>query len=63
MEVVLIMERKRHIETIRMVKKFIREKDYEGLKVFIDKREKELKEYEEDSKSSDYIENLVNDLT
>lgn len=60
---VLIMERKRHIETIRMVKKFIREKDYEGLKVFIDKREKELKEYEEDSKSSDYIENLVNDLT
>lgn len=57
------MERKRHIETIRMVKKFIREKDYEGLKVFIDKREKELKEYEEDSKSSDYIENLVNDLT
>lgn len=62
MEVVLVMERKKHIETIKRVKKFIKEKDYEGLKVFIDNREKEIKESEEKSKSSDYIEALVEEL-
>ena len=45
MEVVLVMERKRHIETIKRVKKFIKEK-----------------ESEEKSKSSDYIETLVEEL-
>lgn len=59
---VLVMERKKHIETIKRVKKFIKEKDYEGLKVFIDNREKEIKESEEKSKSSDYIEALVEEL-
>lgn len=59
---VLVMERKKHIETIKRVKKFIKEKDYEGLKVFIDNREKEIKESEEKSKSSDYIESLVEEL-
>lgn len=59
---VFVMERKRHIETIKRVKKFIKEKDYEGLKVFIDNREKEIKENEEKSKSSDYIESLVKEL-
>lgn len=62
MEVVFVMERKKHIETIKRVKKFIKEKDYEGLKVFIDNREKEIKESEEKSKSSDYIESLVEEL-
>lgn len=62
MEVVLVMERKKHIETIKRVKKFIKEKDYEGLKVFIDNREKEIKESEEKIKSSDYIEFLVEEL-
>lgn len=57
------MERKMHIETIYKVKKFIKEKDYEGLKLYIEKREIELRERAEENKSSDYIDKLVNELT
>ncbi len=56
------MERELHIETIKKVKKFILEKDYEGLKKYIEIREKEILS-QEDNKSSDYIENLVNNLS
>ena len=56
------MERKDHINTIRMVKKFIYEKDYEGLKTYIEKREKEIDEYQDENKSSDYIDALTNQL-
>ena len=62
-EVNLNMERKMHMETINKVKKFINEKDYEGLKLYIEKREIELRECAEENKSSDYIDSLVNDLT
>ena len=56
------MERKDHINTIRMVKKFILEKDYEGLKTYIEKREREIDEYQKENKSSDYIDVLTNQL-
>lgn len=52
-----------HIETINQVKKFINEKDYEGLRIYIEKRDKEIRGYQEEDKSSDYIESLVNNLT
>lgn len=57
------MEFEKHIETIKCVKKFIFQKDYEGLKVYIERREKEIKETAEENKSSDYIEELLKDLT
>lgn len=59
---IFVMETEMHIQTIKQVKKFINQKDYEGLKVYIEKREIEIKESTEENKSSDYIENLVTDL-
>lgn len=56
------MEREKHIMTINTVKKFISTKDYEGLKVYIEKREKEIKESVDEDKSSNYMEDLVKDL-
>lgn len=56
------MEREKHIMTINTVKKFILTKDYEGLKVYIEKREKEIKESVDEDKSSNYMEDLVKDL-
>ena len=56
------MKREIHIENIKKIKKFISEKDYEGLKKYIEIREKEILGQEE-NKSSDYIEKLVNELT
>lgn len=55
------MEREMHMETINQVKKFIDEKDFEGLRIYIQIRENEIIKYKED-KASDYIESLVNDL-
>lgn len=52
-----------HMETIYKVKKFIKEKDYEGLKLYIEKREIELRECAEENKSSDYIDKLADELT
>ena len=51
-----------HLETIRDVKRFIRGKDYEGLKEYIEKREQVVKETQKENKPSEYIENLVNTL-
>lgn len=51
-----------HIDTINQVKNYINEKDFEGLKKYIERREKEILEQDE-NKSSDYIENLVNNLS
>lgn len=51
-----------HMETIYKVKKFIKEKDYEGLKVYIEKREKEIKESIDEDVSSNYMDVLVKDL-
>lgn len=56
------MEKQKHIETINMVKKFIFEKDYEGLQVYIEKRENELINDIDEDESSDYMENLVKQL-
>ncbi len=51
------MERELHIETIKKVKKFIFQKDFEGLKKYIEEREKEINELQHD-----YIDKLVDDL-
>lgn len=56
------MEREKHITTINAVKKFISIKDYEGLKVYIEKREKEIKESIDEDESSNYMDVLVKDL-
>lgn len=53
------MEREKHIETIKKVKKFITEKDFEGLKKYIELREEILKTQDE---SSDYMDELVKQL-
>lgn len=56
------MEREKHINTINAVKKFISIKDYEGLKVYIEKREKEIKESIDEDESSKYMDDLVKEL-
>lgn len=56
------MEKKKHIETLNMVKKFIFQKDYEGLKVYIEKRELEIWNDIDEDEPSDYMENLVKQL-
>lgn len=57
-----VMEKEKHIMTINTVKKFISTKDYEGLKVYIEKREKEIKESIDEDVSSNYMDVLVKDL-
>ena len=56
------MERKKHIETIKEVKKFIVEKDFEGLKKYIELREQEIAKSQDEDESSDYMSKLVNQL-
>lgn len=56
------MERKMHIDTINCVKKYVSEKDYEGLKEYITNREKQIKQKNNEDESSDYMVNLVKDL-
>lgn len=56
------MEKEKHINTINTVKKFISIKDYEGLKVYIEKREKEIKESIDEDESSNYMDDLVKEL-
>lgn len=51
-----------HLETIKKVKNYINEKDFEGLKKYIEVREKEMLILQEQNKSSDYIDNLVQNL-
>lgn len=56
------MEKEKHINTINTVKKFISIKDYEGLKVYIEKREKEIKKSIDEDESSNYMDDLVKEL-
>lgn len=56
------MERKKHIETIKTIKKFIAEKDFEGLKKYIELREQEILKTQDEDESSDYLDKLVNQL-
>ncbi len=56
------MEKDLHLETIYQIKRFINQKDFEGLKVYIERREQEITQYYEENKSSDYVERLVDDL-
>lgn len=56
------MEREEHIETIKTVQKFIYQKDFESLKNYINLREIEIKNMYDDNKSSDYIDELVDNL-
>lgn len=56
------MEREEHIKTIETVQKFIYQKDFESLKKYIDLREIEIKNMYDDNKSSDYIDELVDNL-
>lgn len=50
-----------HLNTINKVQQYISSKDFEGLKQYIEKREKEVRDYREDT-TSEYIEELVKDL-
>lgn len=54
------MEREKHIETIKKVKKFITGKDFEGLKKYIELREEEILKTQDES--SDYMDELVKQL-
>ena len=56
------MERRLYIETINQVKELIDEKDYEGLKIYIEKRQKEIMNDQEENKASDYIDRLIDEL-
>lgn len=55
------MEKIEHIETIENIKEYINNKDYEGLKSYIEKREKEIINKEEDE-ASKYMDNLISNL-
>lgn len=56
------MEKKKHIETIKTIKKFIAEKDFEGLKKYIELREQEILATQDEDESSDYMDRLVEKL-
>ena len=55
------MEREEHLATIREVKRYIIQKDFEGLKNYIENREIEVSN-NDDNASSDYMDQLVKDL-
>lgn len=56
------MEEKMHLDTIYQVKKYLNQKDYESLKIYIEKREEDIKKYCEKNKSSEYVDSLVDNL-
>lgn len=56
------MEREMHLDTIYQIKNFIDKKDYESLKIYIEKREEEIKKYYEKNKASEYVDSLVDNL-
>lgn len=55
------MERKMHLETILAVKRFIDQKDYEGLKKYINTREIEISLVKTDI-AGNYIDKLISEL-
>lgn len=54
------MEKDSHIETIKKIKEYIEQKDYDGLKSYIERRENEIRL--ENDIASEYIDRLVKDL-
>lgn len=55
------MEKEMHIETINEVKRYMENKDYQGLEEYIVKREIEVN-LKIENEASNYIENLINNL-
>ena len=51
-----------HIETMKIVKKYVFEKDFEGLKKYIESREKEVLLNQQNNSASDYIDTLINEM-
>ena len=49
--------------TIREVKKYLNNKDFEGLKKYIEQREIDIMNLQDEDKSSEYVEELVKNLS
>lgn len=57
------MEIQNHLYTIREVKKYLSNKDFEGLKKYIEQREIDIMNLQDEDKSSEYVEELVKNLS
>ncbi|HJJ09518.1 MAG TPA: hypothetical protein OIM50_04395 [Clostridiaceae bacterium] len=57
------MEIQNHLYTIREVKKYLNNKDFEGLKKYIEQREIDIMNLQDEDKSSEYVEELVKNLS
>lgn len=57
------MEIQNHLYTIREVKKYLNNKDFEGLKKYIEQREIDIMNLQNEDKSSEYVEELVKSLS
>lgn len=57
------MEIQNHLYTIREVKKYLNNKDFEGLKKYIEQREIDIMNLQNEDKSSEYVEELVKKLS
>ena len=57
------MEIQNHLYTIRKVKKYLNNKDFEGLKKYIEQREIDIMNLQNEDKSSEYVEELVKNLS
>jgi hypothetical protein len=57
------MEIQNHLYTIREVKKYLNNKDFEGLKKYIEQREIDIMNLQNEDKSSEYVEELVKNLS
>ena len=57
------MEIQNHLYTIREVKKSLNTKDFEGLKKYIEQREIDIMNLQNEDKSSEYVEELVKNLS
>lgn len=51
---------KEHLKTIKKVEKFIKEKNFEGLRIYIEQRKSEIEFSADDA--SEYMEKLIKDL-
>lgn len=57
------MEIQNHLYTIREVKEYLNNKDFEGLKKYIEQREIDIMNLQDEDKSSEYVEELVKNLS
>lgn len=57
------MEIQNHLYTIREVKKYLNNKDFEGLKKYIEQRKIDIMNLQDEDKSSEYVEELVKNLS